>query len=406
MASHNKKVRVAIVGKGLNSLGCLHGIDTWIGDNKLSGLDIEILHVDDSRSTTINFEKSSQINRHLGHLGTSKFWHAVTPISKSDSKTKVELFDSLYSKTLHKSLVSKIDDQDIFHNFIPQFRPKLTAAVSEISKSLLSKENCKIVGICDTVNKVIIKNPGYILETKSGLIDDIDVLFLTSSALDVEAIFPEIHELSAKLSFIDHDQIFFGLIEKTKIPFNFMPIRTGSGYLLPVNVIDDISITFRPWHSPKFGEVSLSSFQNFGKSKSDIIKDIFNSGSLAKLKEALSTKFGLFYNSGVYAVWGQVRTRSHPREDILSRQLIKIEDSKWLSQFVNLRSKLDFFKTAGYALPGNHIVCEAEKLIDDPLKPCILSFVDEGWLTSLNHTLSLMEFSSVRVQRLLTKKFS
>ena len=78
------------------------------------------------------------------------------------------------------------------------------------------------------------------------------MLFLTSSAL-MEAIFPEIHELSAKLSFIDHDQI-FGLIEKTKIPFNFMPIRTGSGYLLPVNVLDDISITFRPWHSPKFGK--------------------------------------------------------------------------------------------------------------------------------------------------------
>ncbi len=384
--------RIAILGSGTTSYGALLGIHQYLSEiSTINNIQFLIdIYIDD-RNIVKNYNNSNQINRRLGVGGTSKFWHSVSPLTSLCSEQYKNLFSNIYQFNNKKSFKSYSDQI-----FIPFFKPNLKKLYKKIIFKISRLRNV----ICfreinsHVISVVKMDDSSIKLIDNKGVNRFYDIIFFGISILDIDSIkfincdFP-------KFKLVDHNQVHVGLYKPNLFSNNLLPIYTLHGFFLRIKLFKNHCVMIRPWHSD-IKNISLNSFQNFGKSYFTIFIEMFLTFSFGKIKEAFATKFGFFYKAKYYSIWVQSRYEYHSFNNILDfnqDNCNKIYEDAELNNFLN---SLPGFIQTGFSIPGNHIIGESLSLNNNESSLHFLTIFESGWMDGRHHTLRMSSESLSR----------
>tara|TARA_Y100000741_G_scaffold363845_1_gene353079 strand:+ start:261 stop:1370 length:1110 start_codon:yes stop_codon:yes gene_type:complete len=324
----------------------------------------------DNRNELIRFTDNIQINRYLGHMGTSKYWHSVSPSNGPVGYFK--FFKSFYNINENIKLNFKNENKI----YIPRKKPNLNKAfginiynsnfnlIHSYTRKVSKKKN-KIEVVFGNNNKIIV-----------------DKIFVGTNILDLEKIiFNKIR--IPNYTIYDHIQTHVGFIDNKHITNKSLikPFITSNGYYIGYESYKNKILMLRPYHS-NIKNFNFKNFQNFGKSSFEIILEILFSFSFNKLISAFSTKYGFFFKSKFYSIYVQEKIKYD--KITLVNQLSKTEIKNKIRGF-NSISFNNLNKTTGISIYGNHQIGESNDISDNQV--IFGNIKPKGWLKGTHHTI-------------------
>ncbi len=357
------KKNILIIGTGFVSYSFLKNL-------KKSNFYNIFLSIDD-RKKLIKFKNSSQINRFLGNFGTSNYWHSVSPTN--GPKGYFNFFKNFYN-------INNVNSNMNLENSEMLFVPRKNFSLERAFNINVNSLNYKIINSrANQISKRKINLKSYsMIHQKSRLI----IFLLETNILDLQSIIFKNLNIPDYVVY-DHIQTHLGFVKRDQILNNKLikPILSREGYYIGYESFNDKILMLRPFHS-NIKTFGLKKFQNFGKSKIEIIKEIILSLSFSKLIHAFSTRYGLFFRSKYYSVFLQERIKL--KDISIERKLSNEDIMKKLSGFKSLRSN-QLTSLTGYSVFGNHQIGESK--MSPPKGVIIANIKSKGWLKGVHHTL-------------------
>lgn len=333
---------IAIIGDSITSLGALN----FLLENK--HWDFEILHIVDDRNKKLNYKDSNSLNRYLGKFGTSKYWHAVTPLEPKLDKSFNKLFKRLYG--FHPNV-------NCCQLFTPLFRPSSARSINfyrnefkkkKVEYKIINSRVKKLLIEEDQKKKYIILNNGKKIEVESVIfaINPLDVIDLINIDKNQVQLYDQIHTCHGIIN-----------TKKNKTQLNTMLKRNRYGYFYEYYKKNKYLFYLKPF----YGDFKNFAFhQNLGKSRFEIYKDIFLSPQINSKLNALYSRFGIKFPTVFYGLWSQQIVKREysydeklkaylPNFNFEKNQEVFCKDMKLIEHEINL------------TIPGNHFFLVMKK---------------------------------------------
>ncbi len=333
---------IVIIGNSITSLGALN----FLLENK--DCNFEILHIIDDRNTKINYKDSNSLNRYLGKLGTSKYWHAVSPLEPKSDRSFNKLFKQLYG--FHPNVNSS-------QLFTPLIRPSSARSIKFYRKEFIKKK-VKYKTIHSRVKNILIeenqKQKFIILNNEKKI--GVDSIIFAINPLDII----DILDLDKnQIQLYDQIHTFHGIIntKKNKTQLNTKLKRNIYGYFYDYYKKNKYLFYLKPF----YGDFNNFAFQqNLAKSRFEIYKDIFLSPQVNSKLNALYSRFGIKFPTVFYGLWSQQIVKREycydqelgvylPNFNFEKNEEVFCEDMKLIENEINL------------IIPGNHFFLVMKK---------------------------------------------
>ncbi len=222
-------MQVVVVGSGVLSSG-------WI--NHFSFKFEKIIQIVDNRKSLIRFENSNQLNRYLGHGGTSLFWHGVSPILSGNTR-----YNNFFFKYYGEFEVPS-DSNFLyipFRNFNRPLKTELKPFIEFIYDYVTAIDYSSIYN-------------QFSVKTSSGNNYICDYVFVGINILDLKSI--KFNFTLPEFEIFDHLQIFCGYLHHKSITDQTLirPKRLSRGYIVKFLEFSDSILMLRPKHGFKLGK--------------------------------------------------------------------------------------------------------------------------------------------------------